>query len=173
MENYEFTNETDYLQSYLMARIKFKKIFANLNESEFRSNFDELFYSEQNYKLFLKEGETLICGGMGFVYGDKIFIDIFFWNYHSIKKHSLGCYIRNPIARHYFDHFFRETSKIGVSEAILPLGPNRKNFKSFKKHNEIFFRSSEKFVTDDPHINKLYSNHYLLRINYENYFKEK
>ena len=74
--------------------------------------------------------------------------------------------------RIFFEKFFLKTKEMGLIEAILPLDKNRKKFLPFKRHNQIFFRSTEEFKTNDPLINKLYDHQYLLKINYGDYFNK-
>ena len=163
MEKQEFTEDSNYLQSYLLARRQFKKIINNFDPEEFKSNFDELFFDEKNFKLFLKSKDDVICGALGFVYKKRVFMDIFFWDYdfRAYDMHTV---------RIFFEKFFLKTKDMGLIEAILPLDENRRKFLSFKKHNQIFFRSTEEFKTNDPLINKLYDHQYLLKVNYEDYF---
>lgn len=165
MEKQEFTQESNYLQSYLLARQQFKKIINNFDQKEFKSNFDELFFDDKNFKLFLKNKDDIICGALGYVYEKRVFMDIFFWNY------DLGDYNMHTV-RTFFEKFFLKTKDIGLIEAILPLDKNRKKFLSFKKHNQKFFRSREEFKIIDPYTVKEYSNHYLLKVNYEDYFSK-
>jgi len=166
MKNLIFSEETNYREAYLITKIQFKKIIKNFNEDDFRSNFDELFYDKKNYKLFLKNGDKLLCGALGFVYENKVFIDIFFWDF------LFNDYDMN-IVRLFFERFFQETTKINVNEAILPLDKHRKKFESFKKHNQTFFRSCEELQSNDRRINELYYHHYLLKVNYKNYYEQK
>ena len=163
MKNKEFTHSASYLESYLTARKQFKKIINNFDPKEFKSNFDELFFDEKNFKLFLKNEDGFICGALGYVYNQRVFMDIFFWNYDLCE------YDMNTV-RMFFEKFFLETKKLGITEAILPLDKNRKKFLSFKKHNQIFFRSTDELKINDPLINKLYDHQYLLKIDYKKYF---
>jgi hypothetical protein len=163
---YKFCNDTDEREAYIIAKIQFKKIIKNFQETKFKDNFDELFYDKKNYKLFLKKGDKLLCGALGFVYENKVFMDIFFWNF------LFNDYDMN-IVRLFFERFFEETTKINVNEAILPLDKHRKKFESFKKHNQTFFRSCEELQSNDYRVNEQYSHHYLLKVNYKNYFEQK
>lgn len=165
MKKQEFTQEANYLQSYLLARRQFKKIINNFDPKEFKTNFDELFFDDTNFKLFLKNKNDIICGALGYVYEKRVFMDIFFWNY------DLGDYNMHTV-RVFFEKFFLKTRDMGLIEAILPLDENREKFPSFKKHNQIFFRSTEEFKTNDAIINKLYDHQYLLKVNYEHYFNQ-
>jgi hypothetical protein len=165
MEKHEFAQESNYLQSYLLARKQFKKIINNFNSEEFKSNFDELFYDDKNFKLFLKNQNDIVCGALGYIHEKRVFMDIFFWNY------DLGDYNMHTV-RIFFEKFFLKTKEMGLIEAILPLDENRKKFPSFKKHNQIFFRSTEEFKTNDPFIKDQYSHQYLLKVNYEHYFNQ-
>ncbi len=165
MEKQEFTQEANYLQSYLLARRQFKKIINNFDSKKFKENFDELFFDDSNFKLFLKDRNDIICGALGYVYEKRVFMDIFFWNY------DLNDYNMHTV-RVFFEKFFSKTRDMGLMEAILPLDENREKFASFKKHNQIFFRSTEEFKTDDRLINKLYDHQYLLKVNYEHYFNQ-
>ena len=55
LNNYEFTKDVSYLESYLIAKIQFKKIIKNFNSRKFKKTFDKLFFYEKNYKSFLKK----------------------------------------------------------------------------------------------------------------------
>lgn len=163
MKNQDFTQDSDYFESYLLARKQFKKIINNFDPAEFKSNFDQLFFDNKNFKLFLRNKDGIVCGALGYVYMGKVFIDIFFWNYDS-------CEYNMHTVRKFFEEFFLKTQEIGIKKAVLPLDTNRKKFESFKKHNEIFFKSSKQFDLKDEYIKSLYTHHYLLEINYESYF---
>lgn len=165
MKKDKFTQESDYLQAYLLARKQFKKIINNFNSEEFKSNFDELFFDDKNFKLFLKDQNDIVCGALGYVHEKRVFMDIFFWN------DDLSDYNMHTV-RIFFEKFFLKTKEMGLIEAILPLDKNRKKFLPFKRHNQIFFRSTEEFKTNDPLINKLYDHQYLLKINYGDYFNK-
>ncbi len=159
----EFKQDVDYLQSYLTARLQFKKIIKNFDAKEFKLNFDQLFFDKKNFKLFLQRGDTIVCGGLGYIYGERVFIDIFFWN-QDLFEYDMH------IVRIFFEKFFLKTKDMGITEAILPLDKNRKRFPSFKKHNQIFFRSREEVEISDPYTAKEYLNHHLLKVNIKKYF---
>lgn len=163
MSEYYFTEETNHKESYLIAKLQFTKIINNFNEIKFSYNFNKLFDGEKNYKLFLKKDNGLLCGALGHIYEDKVFMDIFFWN-EMVDEYNM------EIVRWFFEEFFRRTSKKNISHAILPLDKNRKKFEFFKKHNKIFFRSNKEFDPKDEYIKNLYTHYYLLEINYESYF---
>jgi len=165
MNNLTFSEEADYREAYLIAKIQFKKIIKNFNEAQFKLLFDQLFHDKKNYKLFLKKDNTLLCGALGYIHQDRIFIDIFFWN-RLMEEYSMNT------VRYFFEKFFNKTSKMGIKSAILPLDLNRKKFKSFKKHNEIFFRSEKMFDLKDEYIKTIYTHHHLLEINYKYYFSQ-
>jgi hypothetical protein len=161
---YKFTEKEEHRECYLITKIQFKKIIKDFNENQFKSNFDEFFYGRDNYyKLFLKKENELLCGSLGYIYQNKIFVDTFFWN-QMFNDYNMY------MVRAFFEELFKRTSEKNISCAVLPLHKNRKKFKSFKKHNQIFFRSEEEFKTEDQHIKNMYPDHYLLEINYESYF---
>lgn len=165
MSQYHFAEEANYKESYLIAKLQFTKIINNFNEIKFSYNFNELFNGQKEYKLFLKKDNRLLCGALGYIYEDKVFIDIFFWNEMSDEYNM-------EIVRWFFEEFFKRTSQKNISCAILPLDKNRKNFEVFKKHNKIFFRSNKRFDPKDEYVKSLYTDCYLLEINYESYFRE-
>ena len=165
MENLEFTESSRYLEPYLLARKQFKKIINNFDPKQFKLNFDQIFFNKENLNLFLKNENGIVCGALGYMYKKRVFMDIFFWNY------DLGEYNMHTV-RVFFEKFFLKSEKKGATEAILPLDENRKKFLSFKKHNQIFFRSTEELKTNDPFIKDQYKHQYLLKVNYEDYFKK-
>lgn len=166
MKNQDFTQDSDYFESYLLARKQFKKIINNFDPAEFKSNFDQLFFDDKNFKLFLRNEDGIVCGALGYIYMEKVFIDIFFWNYDS-------CEYNMHTVRKFFEEFFLKTQEIGIKEAVLPLDTNRKKFLSFKRHNQIFFRSTKEIKPIDPNIKNQYNHHYLLAVNYKNYFNQR
>jgi len=164
MHNYTFTEEVDSKDCYLITKIQFKKIIKDFDEREFKNSFDRFFCGQDNYyNLFLKKDGQLICGALGYIYENKVFMETFFWN-EMFKEYEMY------IVRGFFEEFFKRTSEKNISCAVLPLYRNRRKFESFKKHNQIFFRSKEELETEDQHIKDMYSQHYLLKINYESYF---
>lgn len=165
MKQYHFTEEANYKESYLIAKLQFRKIINNFNEIKFSYNFNKLYSGENHYKLFLKKGDSLICGALGHIYEGKVFMDIFFWNEVSYEYNM-------QIVRLFFEEFFKRTSKKNVFYAILPLDKNRKRFDFFKRHNEIFFRSDKQFDLKDKYLKSLYIHHHLLEIKYESYFSK-
>ena len=165
MKNLEFTQDSGYHEPFLLSRKEFKKIINNFDFEKFKSNFDEVFFNEDKLSLFLKNENRLICGALGYIYEKRVFMDIFFWN------HDLGGYNMHTV-RVFFENFFLKSQEMGATEAILPLDEDRKKFLSFKKHNQIFFRSTEEFKTNDSYITDHYKRQYLLKVNYEHYFNE-
>lgn len=163
MSQYHFTEETNHKESYLIAKLQFVKIIDNFNEIKFNYNFNKLFEHEKGYKLFLKKNGYLLCGALGHIHEDKVFIDIFFWNEMSDEYNM-------EIVRWFFEEFFKRTYQKNISGAILPLDKNRKKFEVFKKHNKIFFRSNKEFDLEDKYMKSLYTHCYLLEINYQSYF---
>ena len=166
MKTQDFTQDSDYFESYLLARKEFKKIINNFDPVEFKSNFDQLFFDKKNFKLFLKNSDGIVCGALGYVHMEKVFMDIFFWN-HDLCEYNMHT------VRRFFEEFFSKTQEMGIKEAVLPLDTNRKKFLPFKNHNQIFFRSTEEAKPTDPNIRNQYNHHYLVTVNYKNYFSQK
>ena len=86
LNNYEFTKDVSYSESYLIAKIQFKKIIKNFNSRKFKKTFDELFFYEKNYKSFLKKDDKILCGVVGYLLDDCLFTDIFFLEYFISKN---------------------------------------------------------------------------------------
>ena len=60
---YKFCNNTDEREAYIIAKIQFKKIIKNFQETKFKDNFDELFkslYERASEYLQNKEGTAAI-----------------------------------------------------------------------------------------------------------------
>ena len=47
---------------------------------------------------------------------------------------------------------------------------SRKKHVLFKRYCEILYFSKEQYIFQDKNLAEEYSNHYLLKVNYENYF---
>lgn len=164
---YEFCNTTDKHEAYMIAKIQFKKIINNFNEREFKYNFDELFESDGNhYKLFLKERGNLICGTLSFFSKNNVFVDIFFWNEVFFRTNS-------KIFRFFCERFFEETQKIGIENMIVPLDKSRIKHESFKKYCQKLYSTKEEYNISDIELKNQYKNHYLLKVNYKNYYEQK
>lgn len=164
---YKFCNDTDKREAYTIAKIQFKKIINNFNEKEFKCNFDELFESKKNHhKLFLKDQDNLICGTLSFLYKNNAFVDIFFWNQIFLRTNS-------KIFRFFCERFFEETQKIGIENMIVPMEKSRIKHESFKKYCQKLYFTKEKYNISDTELKNEYKNHYLLKVNYKNYYEQK
>ena len=163
---YKFNNNDYNINEGMLTSVWGPSLWHTLHTISFNYPTNPTEEDKKNYKLFLKNGDKLLCGALGFVYENKVFIDIFFWDF------LFNDYDMN-IVRLFFERFFQETTKINVNEAILPLDKHRKKFESFKKHNQTFFRSCEELQSNDRRINELYYHHYLLKVNYKNYYEQK
>ena len=164
---YKFCNNTDEREAYIIAKIQFKKIIKNFQETKFKDNFDELFKSDENhYKLFLKERDNLICGTLSYLYKNNALVDIFFWN--EIFLHT-----NSKIFRFFCERFFEETQKIGIENMIVPMEKSRIKHESFKKYCQKLYFTKEEYNISDTELKNEYKNHYLLRVNYKNYYEQK
>lgn len=165
LNNYEFTKDVSYSESYLIAKIQFKKIIKNFNSRKFKKTFDELFFYEKNYKSFLKKDDKILCGVVGYLLDDCLFTDIFFWNILYQKTNSLEY-------RYFCDSNFIALSKMGINNVITPLDKSRYRHESFKKYlQKLFFTKKEHKLLDKKLIS-LYKNYYLLEMNIEEYFEK-
>lgn len=163
---YKFSNEEDFDEVYKIASLQFRKIIKNFNQYSFRSNFEDLFYGGDDCKkLFLKENNSIICGALTWTLEDTAFCDIFFWNgiSHTQNKKKF---------RFFSERLFIYTQKKGINNIIIPLDKSRFKYEFFKKYCQKVFFSEEELVLSDKSLIDQYKNHYLLKINYENYFKK-
>ena len=56
---------------------------------------------------------------------------------------------------------------------IIPMHKDRKKYESFKNYNKRFFFSDEEFYIEDLYLKNQYPTHYLLKVNYKNYYEQK
>jgi hypothetical protein len=164
---YEFCNTTDKHEAYMIAKIQFKKIINNLNQQKFKDDFEELFgMSVGGHNLFMKQGNKLKCGMLAHHVGDNTFTDIFFWNVTNFEPnmHEVRCF---------FEKFFAQTAEKGIKNMIIPMHKDRKKYESFKNYNKRFFFSDEEFYIEDLYLKNQYPTHYLLKVNYKNYYEQK
>jgi len=163
---YEFSNYENFDEVHKIAKLQFKKIIKNFNQYDFKDNSEDLFYGGDScYKLFLKKNDVILCGTLAFLFEDCAFCDIFFWNELYQKTNTVEF-------RYFCEKFFRDTSKIGIKNMIVPMDKSRLKHESFKKYcQKLYFTKDEYFICDEI-IEKEYKNHYLLKVNYDDYFKK-
>ena len=163
---YKFSEQEDFEEVYKIAKFQFKKIINNFNEFAFRHNFIELFYGESGcHKLFLRKNDVILCGTLAYLFDDCAFCDIFFWNERYEPTNTIEF-------RFFCEKFFIDTSKIGINNMIVPMDKSRHKHESFKKYcQKLYFTEKELHVTNSD-VKYEYNNHYLLQVNYDNYFKK-
>ena len=165
LNNYEFTKDVSYLESYLIAKIQFKKIIKNFNSHKFKKTFDELFFYEKNYKSFLKKNNKILCGVIGYLLDDCYFTDIFFWNILYQKTNILEY-------RYFCEGNFRILYKKGIRRIIIPIDKSRFKYEFYKKYcQKALFTKKEHKLLDEKLIS-LYENYYILEMNIEEYFEK-
>lgn len=163
---YKFSKETNSTEVYKIAKSQFKKIIKNFNQNAFKDNFEELFYGgDSYYKLFLKKNDVILCGTLAFLFKGCAFCDIFFWNELYQKTNTIEF-------RYFCERFFRNTNKIGIKNMIVPMDKSRLKHESFKKYCQKLYFTKDEYKINDRLIKEAYKNHYLLKVNYKNYFKK-
>jgi len=163
---YEFSNEEDFEFVYKIAKLQFRKIMKNFNESNFRTDIKEFFFGGDDYhKLFLYKNNSLLCGVLTYISNEEAFCDIFFWNQVLCKENT-------EEFRFFCEKLMMDNQKMGIKNMILPLDKSRFRHESFKKYFQKTFLSKEEFVLSDEQTKKEYKNNYLLKVNCESYFKK-
>ncbi len=162
--DYSFSNSENFSEVYNIARSQFKKIILNFDEDSFFKDFQELFFGGSNYyKLFMRKKNNIICGTLAYIFDANAFCDIFFWNDEIFKKST-------EEFRFFCEYFFNKTKSFGINNMIVPMDKSRKKHVLFKRYCEILYFSKEQYIFQDKNLAEEYSNHYLLKVNYENYF---
>lgn len=165
LNNYEFTEDVSYSESYLIVKIQFKKIMKNFNSREFKKTFDELFFYEKNYKSFLKKNDKILCGVIGYLLDDCLFCDIFFWNILYQKTNILEY-------RYFCETNFRILYKTGIRRIVIPIDKSRFKYEFYKKFcQKALFTKKEHKLLDEKLISS-YKNYHLLEMNIEEYFEK-
>ena len=162
--DYSFSTSENFSEVYNIARSQFKKIILDFNEDFFFNDFKELFFGDSNYyKLFMRKQNTIICGTLAYIFNASAFCDIFFWNDDAFKKNTQEF-------RFFCEYFFNKTKSFGIENMVVPMDKSRHRHSSFKKYCEILYFSKEQYIIKDKNLAEEYANHYLLKVNYNNYF---
>jgi len=165
-DKYEFSNHENFDEVYKIAKLQFKKIIKNFNQYDFKDNFEDLFYGGDScHKLFLRKNGVILCGTLAFLFEDFAFCDIFFWNELHQKTNTMEF-------RYFCERFFRDTNKIGIKNMIVPMDKSRSKHDFFKKYCQKLYFTKDEYDIRDKIIENEYKNHYLLKVNYEDYFKK-
>ena len=163
---YKFSNTANFNEVYNIAKIQFKRIIKDFNTFQFRDNFEEIFYGDEYYhKLFLSKSDSILCGTLAYKFKEYAFTDIFFWNDISHKRNTKEF-------RLFCERFFLDTQKIGINNMIVPFDKSRFKYELFKKYCQKVFFSKERFIPSDDSLIDEYGDHFLLNVNYENYFQK-
>jgi len=163
---YEFSNTANFKEVYNISKIQFKKIIKDFSELRFRNNFEEIFYGDQDcHKLFLSKNNSILCGTLAYKFEEYAFTDIFFWNEINHKRNTKEF-------RLFCERFFLDTQKIGIKNMIVPFDKSRFKYELFKKYCQKVFLSKEEYVPSDNFLINQYGDHFLLNVNYQNYFRK-
>ena len=165
-DKYKFSNEANFDEVYKISALQFKKIIKNFNQDNFKDNFEDLFYGGDScYKLFLKKNDVILCGMLSFLFKDCAFVDIFFWNQLHQRTNTMEF-------RYISEKFMIETGKMGITNGIVAMDKSRSKHDFFKKYCQKLYFTKDEYDIRDKIIENEYKNHYLLKVNYEDYFKK-
>ena len=165
--DYSFSNSEGFLEGYRIAKTQFKNIMLNFDEENFHKSFIELFFGRDDYyKLFMRKKGRIICGTLSYIFDSSAFCDIFFWNNTIFKRNDQEF-------RFFCEDFFKKTRDFGIENMIVPMDKTRKRHNLFKKYCESLYSSKEEYIFRDEDLKREYSDHYLLKVNYEKYFNQR